>query len=305
MKIAYLILAHKGAEQLARLIDRLSKTGDSFVHVDKKVKIDEFQDCLKPIQNVYLEKKRKPVYWGGWSIVKAYMGLMQKALESETHYDRIVLMTGQDYPLMKDTEINKFFEEHTETEYIMAYNIMNSTVVTDKNKLLRRWYFDAPFKSVFLQRIYKGIMYRLITKNFARKKISLSLDGRPVDPYFGQMLSGFTRKGAELVLKTYLEDKKFNRVMKRAHAPDELYWQTIIFNSDLRKNTVQGGVEHEITEHFGWAPLHYHHYDVDTSIFTEDDFDEIKNSEYMFIRKVVPGKSDSLMDKIDMLRKEK
>ena len=77
-----------------------------------------------------------------------------------------------------------------------------------------------------------------------------------------------------------------------------------VTHSDLRKNTVQGGQEHEITEHFGWAPLHYHHYDIDTSVFTEEDFDEIKNSGYMFFRKVVPGISDRLMDKIDELRGE-
>ena len=92
--------------------------------------------------------------------------------------------------------------------------------------------------------------------------------------------------------------------MKSAFAPDELYWQTIIFNSELRKNTVQNGQEHEITEYFGWAPLHYHHYNIKTSIFIEKDFDELKNSGYMFCRKVLPGQSDALMNKIDEWRKE-
>ena len=143
-----------------------------------------------------------------------------------------------------------------------------------------------------------------MTNIFKRKEIRVPLGGKLVEPYFGQMLSAFTREGAELILYTYLHDKAYNRRMKTAFAAVELYWQTIIFNSDLRKNTVQGGQEHEITEHFGWAPLHYHHYDVDTSVFTEQNFGELQNCGYMFCRKVVLGKSDSLMDKIDELRRE-
>jgi hypothetical protein len=215
------------------------------------------------------------------------------------------MLTGQDYPLMSNDEIIKTFEENRDVEYVMAYNVVTSTVPTDKNKLLKRWYLDNPFRSRFLQRAYKSIMYHTVTEHFKREELRVSLNGQLVDPYFGQMLSAFTKKGAGLLVDTYLNDKKYNKAMKTAFAAVELYWQTIIFNSDLRGNTLQHGEEHEITEHFGWAPLHYHHYDVDTSVFTEEDFDELKNSGYMFCRKMVVGKSESLMDKIDEMRREK
>lgn len=305
MKIAYILLVHKDPKQLLRLVNSLKGTGDFYIHIDKKSDISSFQFCFKDNPSVYLLEKRINVTWAGWSMVKAYMLLLQAALSSDKNYERFVMLTGQDYPLMKNSEILAQFESQKDVEYVMAYNLTTSTVPTDKKKVLMRWYLDNPFRSSFLQRAYKSIMYHLVTKLFTRKEPKVVLNGKLVDPYFGQMLSAFTRKGAELILHTYLHDKAYNKRMKTAFAAVELYWQTIIFNSDLRKNTVQGGAEHEITEHFGWAPLHYHHYDFDTSVFAEEDFDEIKDSGYMFFRKVMPGKSDGLMDKIDELRREK
>lgn len=305
MKIAYLILAHKHPNQIARLASRLSKSGDIFIHVDKKVKLYDYECELKNIPNAYLEKNRISVSWAGWSIVKSYLQLLNRAYNSDKSYDRFVFLTGQDYPLMSDFEIVSEFEKNLTTEYVMAYNIVNSTIPTDKNKTTKKWYLDCPFKSKFLRRAYKSITYRVLTKPFSSKETRVKLGGQLVDPYFGQMLSAFTRNGAKLILDTYSNDKNYNKKMKRVHAPDELYWHTIIFNSSLRKNAVQNGEEHVITEHFGWAPLHYHSYDVETSVFTEDDFEELKNTGYMFCRKVVTGVSDKLMDLIDEWRNEK
>lgn len=303
MKIAYLMLAHKDPEQIKRLTERLSKTGDCYIHLDKKSNKRNFDEILRDDPGVTV-LSRYSVSWAGWSMVQAYLYLLDYAYSADKNYDRFVFMTGQDYPLMTDTRIIEEFSKNSDVEYIMAYNIRTSTIPTDKNKILKNWYFDVPFKNRFLRRCYLSFMYRFVTKPFNSKKLQVCYNGKYVDPYFGQMLSAFTRSGAELILHTYKTDKKFNKKMKLVHAAVEIYWQTIIFNSPLRKNTVQGGEEHEITEHFGWAPLHYHNYDVDTSIYTEEDFEELKSSGYMFFRKVVPGISDTLMDKIDELRKE-
>ena len=303
MKVAYVLLAHRDPDQIERLVNCLKDTGDFYIHIDKKSDIKPFYNKFKTYDCVHFLKNRINVTWAGWSMVKGYMMLLREALESHKNYDRFVMLTGQDYPLMTNDQIIDEFEKNKGVEYVMAYNLTTSTMPTDKNKILMRWYLDNPFRSRFMQRAYQGVMYRFVTKIFKRKELRVPLGGKLVDPYFGQMLSAFTRDGANLIVNTYLTDKKYNKCMKRVFAAVELYWQTIIFNSDLRKNTIQKGQEHEITEHFGWAPLHYHTYTVDTSIYTEKDFDELKNCGYMFCRKVVPGKSDLLMDKIDELRK--
>ena len=305
MNIAYIILVHKDPKQIKRLIDSIKDTGDFYLHVDKKSDVSPFEKELKEYENVYFTSKRYSVWWAGFSMIKGYMQGFLDAYNSDKKYDRFVMLTGQDYPLMTNKEILDTFERNKETEYVMAYNIINSTVPTDKNKILKKWYLDFFINSNFLSKCYRSFIYRTVTKYYTGKEIRVPLNNILVEPYFGQMLSAFTRKGAELILNTYLNDKKFNKVMKHVYAAVEIYWQTVIFNSPLRKNTVQNGEEHEITEHFGWAPLHYHNYDVDTSVYTKDDFDELKSCGYMFCRKVVPGISDELMDMIDDMRKEK
>lgn len=305
MNIVYLILAHKDSKQIGRLCRHLVKSGDVLVHVDKKSNVQEFRQELGEIPGVSVISKYS-VWWAGWSMVRAYMHMFKQTFSSDKHYDRFVMMTGQDYPLMTPDEIRTEFENNKDTEYIMAYNVTTSPIATDKNKTGKRWYFDVPlFKGKFWAKCYHSLTYRLLTKPSKSKDHHVPLAGKVVDPYFGQMLSSFTRKGVELLLSTYENDDKFNARMKRCHAAVELYWQTVIFNSDLRGNTVQHGAEHEITEHFGWAPHHYHNYDVDTSVYTEQDFEQLKSSGYMFCRKVVPGKSDALMDKIDGWLNEK
>ena len=238
-------------------------------------------------------------------MVKAYMLLLEQAFNSPENYDRFVMLTSEDYPLMSNERIIEEFEKNREVEYVMAYNIATSTIPTDKDKVLRRWYFDCPFRTRFFQRAYRSLMYRIFTQNFKSKQLKVSLGGRLVDPYFGQMHSAFTPRGLGLLLDVYKNDKPFNKKMKKVHAAVELYWQTVIFNSELRVNTVQGGREHEITEHFGWAPLHYHNYDVYTSVYTEKDFDEVMGSGYMFCRKTVLGVSDKLVEMIDDVRAKK
>ncbi len=305
MKIAYIFLVHKDTKQIKRLINSIGETGDFYLHVDKKSDIVPFEKELGSYNNVFFVSKRYSVWWAGFSMIKGYMQGLLDAYSSEKKYDRFVFMTGQDYPLMTNDEILQEFDNNKDTEYVMAYNIVTSTVPTDKNKILKKWYFDCPINNQFIARCYRSFMYRTVTKFYTRKELRVPLNDKLVDPYFGQMLSAFTRKGAKLLLDTYLNDKKYNKVMKRVFAAVEIYWQTIIFNSSLRKNTIQNGEEHEITEHFGWAPLHYHNYIVDTSVYTKDDYDELKNCGYMFFRKVVPGVSDELMDMIDDMRKEK
>ncbi len=305
MKIAYLVVTYKDPQLLFRMVNALEYSGDFFVHVDKKTNIKPYLELFKNYKNVVFIKKRHCVEWASWSVVKCNLDLLVSAFEDKTKYDRFVLLTGQDYPLFSNKKILETFQNNKDIEYIMAYNIAKSDQKSDHHKITKSWFFDFPFKNRFLARCYKCFMYRVFTRPFSFNKLQVKLDGKWVDPYFGQMLSAFTRDGAELLINTYKNDKAFNRRMKRVHAPDEIYWHTVIFNSHLKCQTLEKGNDHINTEHFGWAPLHYHTYDDYTSVFTSiEDFDKMINSGYMFCRKVLSDKSEYLLDKIDEYRNQ-
>ncbi len=302
MKIAYLLMAHKDPELIRRLVASLEDSGDFFIHIDKKTDIQQFRDALDGYSHVFWADNRIKVNWAAWSMTEVYLLLLKQAFESKNNYDRFVFLTGQDYPLMSNKQIVTEFCNNPDVEYIMAYKISTSTIPTDKNKVLKKWYFENPFNNRFLRRCWYSFTYRVLTRLSNRGTTTVPLNGECVESYFGQMLSAFTRKGAELLLSVFENDKEYNKVMKHVHASVEHYWHTIIFNSPLRMKTIQNGEEHEITEHFGWAPLHYHTYIDDTSVFYAADFDVLINSGYMFCRKVMSDKSKELLDKIDEYR---
>lgn len=127
MNIAYMIEAHTDAEQLVRLCSALQLSGDIFIHVDKKTKSIDFwntiNDYVKNNQGIKILAKRHFVAWAGYSQVECFRSLLAEVLRGEKRYDRILLLSGLDYPIFSPSQINSFFEENKTKEYVCGYNI--------------------------------------------------------------------------------------------------------------------------------------------------------------------------------------
>lgn len=64
---------------------------------------------LKKIaDNKFKKVKRYCVQWGGYSILKATFSILEEAL-NHCKYDRLILLTGLDYPIKSDVVIQSFF----------------------------------------------------------------------------------------------------------------------------------------------------------------------------------------------------
>src|SRR4051812_8251666 len=99
MKLAHLLLAHTGPQQLERLITRLQHPdAHCYIHLDLKTDIKPYL-FLAQKENVSFIKKRIKVYWGGYSIVQATLNGFEEILASGIDYGFINLMSGQDYPI--------------------------------------------------------------------------------------------------------------------------------------------------------------------------------------------------------------
>ena len=119
MKIFYLIQAHKNPSQVKRLIEVLSVQNAYFViHIDLKSEIKQFTDVIK-LKNVIFVKNRIDCIWGDYSQVLASLIMMREIdnLEPEPN-DRVVLLSGQDYPIKSNQFIIQFFNEHKDTCFI-------------------------------------------------------------------------------------------------------------------------------------------------------------------------------------------
>lgn len=107
-KDAYLILAHRNDYLFNTLIELLdNENNDIYIHMDKKTKnINEelLKNKVKK-SNIYFVNRIK-CNWGGFSLVKAELNLLEEATKNNYRYYH--LLSGQDLPIKSQNEIYVF-----------------------------------------------------------------------------------------------------------------------------------------------------------------------------------------------------
>ena len=317
-KIAYLILAHQDFENLHRLINRLDYKSDFFIHIDGKINIDELIERYKERKNIYFIENRLAINWAGFNMVLATNKLIKLALQTNINYSHLVLLSGGDYPIKNKEYIYDFFMKNENVEFIRAYSLNDSNCKHCENRVIRHWFFDLNIsKNALVNKIYRKILTTiLIIKN---KRKSVLVNNKELDIYFGSQWWALTPSCARYILNYIENNKEINYYFKDTFAPDEIYYHTIVFNSPYCKNTINKGVE-KYSSKWKWNNLHYLKTDTldcnyknknnivkrvfgkfngSISPCTESDFEEVKNSKYLYMRKVNTIESKKLLDLID------
>lgn len=299
VNIAYLVEAHTDIEQLVRLCDALLLSGDVFVHVDKKTRDKNFWKILNRYQfnhdRVTVLHHRHYVAWAGYSQVECFQSLLQEALVSNVRYERFLLLSGLDFPIWSPQRIRDFFEKNLTREFVCGYDISNSGDWSQLHKIVDYHFFrdiPLPHKS-FLRRVVIGGARLILKKLGFSRKPYLKMGREMWNVYFGSSWIGVTRPCAEY-LDEKLKDKDIRAYFKTVYAPDELCVPTIVMNSKFRRNAIK--VDNLSFQ--GVTPLHYLNYVGSIWSYDENDFDDIVGSGKMFVRKVISGKSEKLIDLI-------
>jgi len=297
MKIAYLIEAHTDPQQLKRLIGAIKTPYTKFfIHVDGKTDIQPFYDLIQDDQVLFLTKRTK-VYWGGYSQVIATTSLLKMVFDSKEHFERIVMISGQDYPIYSNQQIIDTFRANPDKQILKGYNITQGNFEPQMIKLKKFYFFDPP-----------GNMFRRRIKSFLqRKKLKRSLqvffNWKYNDVFFGSDWWALTYDCAEYIYKTYKKSWIFRRYMEYCFAPSELFLHTIVFNSAKYAKHIEYCLPDEIKNGLeSVTPLQYIDYRDGMRVLDENDFDTLINSGKMFLRKAATGKSDKLMDMLDNYR---
>lgn len=298
-KIAYLMLVHNDSEHLVRLINKLNYEADFYVHIDGKVSVEIFKSALSEMPNVYFISERFPVFWGGFNMIQATNALLESACASSIKYKRLVLLSGADYPLVANSKIHSFFENHRNEEFIRGFNVTESNIPQYLNQIQKFHMMDKIFITPFITKVIKKI-----TSSILYKSPYIKAKNGDFDVYFGSQWWAITPQCAKEMLYIIKENKEIDRYFKHSFAPDEKYFHTVFFNSTFRNKNVDGGPG--IFEERGtwrWANLHH----IDPSLnkwYSVKDADEVFTSTKLFIRKVNTEFSHELLKKIDDRTKE-
>lgn len=300
MSLAYLISAHTDAPQLARLIRALHTDAEFFVHVDKKSDIRPFKEAITT-KNVHFIENRTDIRWATITQVDYQMSLIEAAVNHPRRFDRLITLSGLDYPLWSNEHITKWIEEQGDRELLQGINLNTPHINRQQQELYSQ---SRPFFRLLGNRWDNKLSIaarKVLTTLGYRKRLFFKVNEVQWDIYKGGSWWCISEELASHILRTYQNQPAIRKHFKDSFGPDELVPQTIAFNSPhfasrcLLTEGAYPGLD-------ALTPLHYIVYDPIIKVMTEDDLPALLQSGKMFARKFRSGVSDKVVAQIDKVR---
>jgi len=260
MKIAYIILAHKNPEQLTRLISRLNtKTTSFFVHIDQATNEETYGQMVKQLSlfpNVYFLKKYH-TYWGSFNLVKATFEGIKELFKTAIDFDYVMFLSGQDYPIKSNAQIEQFLSKNLGKEFIEYYPLPcenwgdeNFTINVDRiecwfinGKLVKHDFIALSESSSLKVRIFLTLCSLLIRLNILPRKRKFP---EGFQPFCGSAFWCLSRNCAEYINNFIQQNPAFINFFKFAGIADEVFFQTIILNSPFKEQVINDDLKYVV-----------------------------------------------------------
>lgn len=268
---AYLIMAHNQFELLKHLLKSLDYIhNDIYLHLDKKMPSVDVQELYNQVGKgkLYILPERIDVKWGDFSQIACEMYLLTEATKEKHAYYH--LRSGVDFPLKKQKEIHQFFAQNNGVEYVQ---FETKEISEDVKKRISKYHVGNK----------KSNNKNFLEKIFYRLAVLLQF---PVDR---TKKSGVVfQKGAnwfsitDNLARFVVSQRVFiNRHFKYSICGDEMFLQTIVFNSSFRDAVC----ENNYCDNYDNI-LCYIDWDRGKPYeFTEADYDMLKQTNMLFARK--------------------
>jgi hypothetical protein len=271
-QLAYIISAYRNLGQLGRLVRRISSDRSIVVvHVDRKTDDGEYDDLVARLTDVpsvhFLE--RHACHWGGFGHVRATLKGTEELLRRSSTFQHVILLTGQDYPLKSNHVLERFFHENRGRSF-MAYSPLPSP-----------WW--SP----------RGGRDRIEYRHVRWRGRHVQLPGRRsfprgLRPFGGGAYWCLSRECIELVHSFVRERPDVVRFFHRVDIPDEIFFQTVVMNSDLA-----GTVVNDNLRYIDWSR------DRRPAVLGIEDLERLRTSTKLFARKFDVGRDPAILDAID------
>ncbi len=303
MTIAYLISAHTDAPQLARLVNALQSDAHFFVHIDKKSDIEPFRRLL-PQDNVHFLEKRIDVRWGTINEWDYQQAMLRAAIAFPVSFDRLVTLSGLDYPLWSNRRITDYFASMEGKEILAAMPLYEEFKPKDIFREVRL-FFEIPFIGNKWNQRLSIICRKLINLTGYKRPYTFRVGGETWREFKGAAWWAISEDLARFVVNTYDAHKReIRREFRNQHCPAETLLQTIAFNSKAWRPRLIAFPCDESTTLAGMTLLHHIEYTSAIRVWREEDFDLLMATGRMFARKLTSEASLGLIRLIDNARRE-
>lgn len=226
-KHAFLIMAHHRMDLLQLLLDALDhESCDFYVHIDIKCK-EEFNTLHVNKGHLYFIK-RMDVRWAGYSQIECELNLIKAALDTRIKYQYLHLLTGACYPIKPINDIIDFFNKNSGKEFVGFDSDDANYYIRVKDVFLFNEIGKPSSKldyvKIKIRNKFVSIQEKLKFDRF--KKYNLIY--KKGIAYFS-----ITLDCARFV---YSKKKLINKIFKYSISGDEVFLQTIVFNSNFNNN---------------------------------------------------------------------
>ena len=279
MKVVHLIMAHNLPlpEQMARFINRLRHPDAIiYVHMDLKFDVTSFKQYFAQYPDVRFIKNREKVYWAGYSMIQATVSSFKEILEEQKDFDYLNLLSGQDYLLKPIQEFHHFLEQHPGKAFMHTLDV--KTEWQEAIGRVEEYHLNSfrfPGKYVLQQFLNKIMPKRTMPGNMIAV-------GR------SQWFT-LSRKHIKYIVEELARNKELVRFFKLSWAPDEMIFQTILYNSPFRTDMVNDNLRY-----IDWSEGN-----KNPKTFTSEDFEPIMQSGKFFARKFSSSHDVKILDLID------
>jgi hypothetical protein len=280
VELAYIVSAYKLHDQLARLVARLSTERTRFfIHVDRKtdeVTYRKMTRSLEPLANVrFLERHRCD--YGGFGHVRATLKGIDAVVREGWPFDYAILLTGQDYPIKSNEQIDDFFARNHGRSYMTHFPLPT-----------REWEGGG------LDRI-SAWHVRIRDRHFrvgggARAGIARTLPGG-LRPFGGSGYWCLSDECARYVHEFVGRHPAYTRFFRFVDVPDEIFFQTIVLNSAFRDKVVNDDLRYVEWRDPAVAG--------GPAVLGERDYPKLARSDKLFARKFDVSQDAVILDLLD------
>lgn len=220
-KHAYLIIAHSTPTLLKELLIAIDDArNDIFIHIDIKADINVDELHTKN-SNLRILGTRLDARWGDYSLVQVELMLFEEAVKTG-EYEYYHLLSGVDVPVKSQDYIHEYCNRNRGTEFIgFAQNVSEEELMWRSQHY---FIFSRDFKS-------NNIVKRILRFAFAKAQSIVGYKRTSLEIKKGCQWCSVTHNFVLYILahKSFIE-KHFNHT----YCPDELFIQTLCWNSDFR-----------------------------------------------------------------------
>lgn len=295
MKIAYIVLAHKLPGQLIRLIRTLDSSSATFlIHIDKKAEGSSYKkvsDTFADAENVYF-LERRPIYYGDFNHVQSTLDGIHMLLELDISFDYVILLTGQDYPVKSQNDIQIFLDKNRGKSFMEYFLLPDERWGDEDGGLDRINYWHLNFRGNEFAYLKKKRILKLVPdklwNGFSRVFHFQRKLPQNIKWYGGSAYWNLSRECIEYIAAFVKENEDTVNFFKHAKISGEMFFQTVLLNSHLKESIVDDSLRY-----IEWSDSRH------PAVFGKKDFGRLMESGNLFARKFDSAEDAEILKMID------